>query len=126
MKEGVKSLFMSILVASAALCPGPSQAAETYPSKTVQIIVSFAPGGGVDSVARITAAKLTESLGQPVLVDNRPGASGMIGTDVAAKAPPDGYTLLLGTQTVLGRCTDTVRQDNLRPAQALLPRGADR
>ena len=101
MKKGVKSLFMSILMTSAALCPGSSQAAETYPSKTVQIIVSFAPGGGVDSVARITAAKLTESLGQPVLVDNRPGASGMIGTDVAAKAPPDGYTLLLGTQTVL-------------------------
>ena len=101
MKKGIKSLLVIICVASAVLCFGLSQAAETYPSKSLQIIVSFAPGGGVDSVARIVGHKLTESLGQPVLVDNRPGASGMIGTDVAAKALPDGYTLLLGTQTVL-------------------------
>ena len=101
MKNRVKSLAMIICGVAVALFCDPSQAAETYPTKTVQIIVSFAAGGGVDSVARIVAAKLTESLGQPVLVDNRPGASGMIGTDVAAKAPPDGYTLLLGTQTVL-------------------------
>jgi tripartite-type tricarboxylate transporter receptor subunit TctC len=101
MEKRARRFFTIILAASLTLCSSLSFAAETYPSKSPQIIVSFAPGGGVDSVARIVAAKLTESLGQPVLVDNRPGASGMIGTDVAAKAPPDGYTLLLGTQTVL-------------------------
>jgi tripartite-type tricarboxylate transporter receptor subunit TctC len=101
MKKMVRILFMIIFVASVTLCSGMSVAAETYPSKPLQIIVSFAPGGGVDSVARIVAHKLTESLGQPVLVDNRPGASGMIGTDLVAKAAPNGYTLLLGTQTVL-------------------------
>ena len=101
MEKGAKSLVMIICGVAVALFCGLSWAAETYPSKSLQIIVSFAPGGGVDSVARIVGQKLTESLGQPVLVDNRPGASGMIGTDVAANAPPDGYTLLLGTQTVL-------------------------
>ena len=68
-----------------------------YPDRAVRLISPFPPGGGVDSVARIIAAALTESLGQSFVVENHAGASGRIGTEIAAKAAPDGYTLLLGS-----------------------------
>ena len=69
--------------------------AQTYPSKPVRLIIPFPPGGSNDIVGRMAAAQLGERLGQQVIVDNRGGAGGTIGTDTAAKAPPDGYTLLL-------------------------------
>jgi tripartite-type tricarboxylate transporter receptor subunit TctC len=70
---------------------------DSYPNKPVRLIVAFPPGGSVDVVARLVAPRLSESLGQPVVVDNRSGASGNIGTEAAARAKPDGYTLLLHT-----------------------------
>ena len=69
--------------------------AQTYPSKPIRLIVSSGPQGGTDTTARITAAVLSESLGQQVIVENRPGANGQIAVAVAAKSPPDGYTLLM-------------------------------
>ena len=70
--------------------------AQTYPAKSVRIVVGFAPGGGTDIVARIIGAKLTELLGQGFIVDNRAGAAGTIGADLTAKSAPDGYSIMLG------------------------------
>jgi len=86
-----------VLLTLLALCASFSVAAQNYPAKTIRLVSPFPPGGSVDVVGRILAAKLTENLGQQVIVDNRSGASGIIGTELVAKAPPDGYTLLINT-----------------------------
>src|SRR5919197_1742846 len=69
--------------------------AQTYPDRPIRIVVPFAPGGLNDTVARLIQPHLEKSLGQPVVIDNRPGASGIIGSDAVAKAPPDGHMLLM-------------------------------
>lgn len=85
---GALAALLSVAVAAPA-------AAQSYPSKPVRILVGYVPGGGVDTTARIMAAALTEFWGSQVIVENRPGAAGNIATELAAKAPPDGYTLVL-------------------------------
>jgi tripartite-type tricarboxylate transporter receptor subunit TctC len=75
----------------------PALYAADYPEKPIRLIVPYTPGGTADMLARTIGQKLTESLGQQVIVDNRPGAGGNIGADIAAKAAPDGYTLVMGT-----------------------------
>lgn len=73
--------------------------ADNYPSKPIKAIVPFAPGSATDQIGRAFAAKMAESLGQPVVIENRPGANGLIGADLVAKSPADGYTLLFGTNS---------------------------
>jgi len=85
-----------IVTAVGLIVPVHSAAQSPYPARAVRVIVPFAPGGA-DVSARLVAQKLTEKLGHPFVIDNRPGAASVLGTDVAAKAPPDGYTLLYCT-----------------------------
>ena len=81
---------------AAVACAAPSAGAQTWPAKPVRLVVTYPPGGGSDIIARTLAQKLTEPLGVQVVVENRPGANGNIGTDYVAKSAPDGYTLVLG------------------------------
>jgi len=76
-------------------------ASAPFPSKPVRMVVPFAAGGGTDTLARVLGEKMATSLGQPVIIDNKPGAGGIIGTDAVAKAPPDGHTMMLGLSTSL-------------------------
>ena len=92
--------FQVCCVCAALLAiPAGATLAQTYPAKPVRMIVPFPAGGATDIVARLISQKLTESWGQQVIVDNRAGAGGTIGSDVAAKSPTDGYTLLMGTSS---------------------------
>jgi tripartite-type tricarboxylate transporter receptor subunit TctC len=90
--------LLTLLSAALLACAGAAHA-QNYPAKTVRILVGFAPGGSTDLTARIFAQELNKLWGSQVVVDNRPGASGMIGADLAAKSPPDGYTWLVSPQT---------------------------
>ena len=86
----VINAIRSLVVAAAAIAPNAW--AESWPAKPIKIVVSNAPGGSTDIIARLLAEKLQAKLGQPIIIDNRPGAGGTIAADVVAKAPPDGYT----------------------------------
>ena len=91
--------FAGALFAAAALCAPMAVHGQAYPNKVVRIVVPYPPGGTVDAVARVIAQRLSESLGQQFIVDNRPGASGTIGSTAVAKSPADGYTLLVQAST---------------------------
>ena len=86
-----------LAAALAVLTPHAAAAADAYPAKPIRFVVAFPPGGGTDIIARSIAQKLAERLAQHVVVDNRPGAGGNIGTDIVAKSAPDGYTILMGS-----------------------------
>ena len=90
------SRFTVAVWAAVCLC-APQAWGQAYPTKPIRLIVPFPPGGGVDGSARVIGQALSEQLNQQIIIDNRGGASGRIGTEIVAKSPPDGYTLLLGS-----------------------------
>ena len=92
---------MSVLIAAACTMPAHAQTDSTYPSRALRLIVPFAPGGTTDTVARLVGRELTKSLGQSVVVENRPGAGGLIGAEAVLKLPADGYTLAFATISTL-------------------------
>src|SRR5690349_2556809 len=91
----MRSRRTAIALGMLASLVAPGVVAQTYPVKPVRIIVPFSPGGSNDILARVIGQKLTETWGQQVIVENRPGGGTVIGTDVVAKSAPDGYTLLM-------------------------------
>lgn len=97
----MKKLMLLAAALLSTLGAGAAQAQDAYPSKPLRIIVPFAPGGGIDILGRTLGQKLFERWKQPVVIENRPGASGAIGFELAAKAPPDGYSILMSVNTMI-------------------------
>jgi tripartite-type tricarboxylate transporter receptor subunit TctC len=85
-----------LLLGAPLVVAAPYVRAQSFPSKPIKLVVPYSPGGGADTTARLIAPKLQDALGETVVIDNRPGAGGVIGDEVVAKSPPDGYTLLIG------------------------------
>ena len=97
-----KLMALTTGICAVALISGEAlgQTAEPYPNRAIRIVVPFAPGGATDIIARVIGQKLSEQVGQPVVIDNKAGANGNIGAEFVAKAPPDGYTLLYNTSSM--------------------------
>ena len=106
-------------LAGATLALASPASAQDYPTRPVRVIVPFSPGGAVDGPTRLVAQKLGERLGQQVVVENKPGAGATLGTGEVAKAPPDGYTLLLASQTNVDQRRDVHRKLHVRPHRGL-------
>jgi len=102
-------------------CPCEYALAQDYPVKAIRFIAPNLPGGPTDILARIIAQKLSDSLGQPVVVENRAGAAGNIGTEVAAKSPPDGYTLLSGNIATFGANASLYKRLGFDPVKDFAP-----
>src|SRR5712664_2316995 len=112
---GIAAGILSAVFAALPL-PAASQPADSFPTRTIKILVPYAPGGATDIIARIVAAKLTESLGQSVLVENRTGASGNLALEAVAKAPADGYTLFVGNVS-----TNTINENTFAQQLQIKP-----
>ena len=109
------------VVATVLSCAAAMVGAQDYPSRNVQLIVPFPPGGPTDIVGRLVAQRLSEGLGKPVVVENRPGAGGTVGSAAAAKAAPDGYTLLYGSTSTLAIAPSLYRSLAYDPRTAFAP-----
>ena len=108
------------LMATASLAAAQQPA---YPVKAIRLIASQAPGGGIDTVARIVSSRLSESVGQTVIVDNRAGANGSLAGELTAKSPPDGYTVMLGALGNLGVNAFFIKNMTYDPLQDLAGQG---
>jgi len=109
------------LIALIAAAAATTALAQPYPAKPIRIVVPFAPGGNVDITARLVAPGLSEALGQPVVVENRAGAGGTIGADAVAKSAPDGYTLLMGSNSTFSVAPSLYPRNPYHPIRDLAP-----
>jgi tripartite-type tricarboxylate transporter receptor subunit TctC len=113
--------WLRALLGCVAVVLAPLATAQPFPGKPVRLIVPFPPGGAVDVYARIIQPALSENLGQPVVIENKTGASGMIGTETVAKSPPDGYTLVVGNIATFAMNVGIYRKMPYDPVKDLTP-----
>ncbi|SOY46958.1 Bug family tripartite tricarboxylate transporter substrate binding protein [Cupriavidus taiwanensis] len=120
--KSIKNVCAGLALAcGAALAATPALAADEFPAKPLRLVVPFAAGSGTDAVARLTAKYLGESLQQPVVVDNKPGANGTIAAEFVAKAPADGYTLFMTTNTTHSANPSLMKQLRYDPVKDFTP-----
>lgn len=117
----LKFKWLHALLACLSFALAPLALAQSYPTRPVRLIVPFPPGGAVDAYARTVQGALAENLGQPVVVENRPGASGMIGAEAVARAAPDGYTLLVGNVATLAMNVGVYAKMSYDPSKDFTP-----
>src|SRR5215475_342315 len=115
--------FMRAAIAAAVASFASTALAQPYPSKAIRIVVAFPPGGATDIIARVIAQPLSARLGQPVVVDNRPGSNGNIAGDLVAKSAADGHTLLLGSDSYFGINPHLYPKMSVDPMKAFAPIG---
>ena len=115
------ALVSALVIALVSLATGPRDAHAAFPDRTIKIIVPFAPGGPIDAIARPLAAAMQEILGATVVVENRSGAGGIIGSETVVSAPPDGYTLLMTTGSHIGNKVFNPTQVRYDPLQGFTP-----
>ena len=119
-----RRMLIGALGATPALLALPAAAQDAaFPNRPIRILLAFAPGGGTDLIARTVAASMQGVLGQPVVVENRPGAGGNIATEAAATSRPDGYTVLMGNHGPMSVNVSLFRNMRINPEQALEPIG---
>jgi len=118
----MKTQMMVILMACCTLPSVLAQGAD-YPVRPITMIVPFTPGGGTDIMARLVADKLGRGLGQPVVVENKAGAGGTIGTELAARSEPNGYTLMMGSVSTISINPSLYKKLNINPIKDLAPIG---
>jgi tripartite-type tricarboxylate transporter receptor subunit TctC len=106
----MRSVSRLIAIASAALACSSAAFAQAWPDKPIKAVVPFAAGSATDQIGRAFAQKMQESLGQPIIIDNKPGVNGMLGADAVAKATPDGYTILIGTNSTNAALKSLMKQ----------------
>lgn len=117
----MKRFFAALLWTSASALVAIVHAQEAYPSRPISIVVPFGPGSGTDVGARLIGQKLSEALGRPVLIDNKPGASGSIAAEFVARAKPDGYTLVMGTNSTHGANPALLKEMRYDPIKGFEP-----
>src|ERR1700674_1265912 len=99
MNAGITAFLRVAVLAAIGIAPALAQ---NYPSKPIRIVIAQAPGSATDVVSRIVGNRLSEGLGQPIVIEARPGAGGVVGTEAAARSAPDGYTLFMGNNSTHG------------------------
>jgi tripartite-type tricarboxylate transporter receptor subunit TctC len=117
----VRLLAIRLTVGSAAVLFAGAALAQTFPTKPIRLVVAFPPGGATDVIARIVAQPLSLRLGQPVVVENRPGSNGNIAADIVSRTAPDGHTLLLGSDSYFGINPHLYPKMSLDPMKAFVP-----
>ena len=116
-----RTLLRRLTLAAGVAAAGAPACAQDYPRQPVRLVVPFAAGGGVDVVARIISPRLGEELGQPIVIENRGGAGGMLGAQTVVQSPPDGYTLLFGTGSTHGTNSSVYSKLSYDPVRDFVP-----